>query len=111
MASEPAVQLTVLTLESDNPYNTKLLDDYGQILYTIMTDWSSRKRPFTRVFNHSFCRVAEWQWRDVLGDLIILGENSSPSKSSRIATIKGRSMFSRYVTTFAFTRFFANPYN
>ncbi|TFY60652.1 hypothetical protein EVG20_g7342 [Dentipellis fragilis] len=66
--SEPLV--TTLVFSPDNPCNTTILED-GDIAYTVTTD-ASGKMPVTRVCDGEGRCVADWVWRELRSDLLML---------------------------------------
>src|SRR5712671_2455036 len=61
-----------LQLERDNPCNTTIVDQDGNALYTVATDFANPKKPVTHVHDGIGKLVAEWEWRDARSDLLTI---------------------------------------
>lgn len=54
-----------LTLQPDNPSNTKLIDEDGNTAYTITTTFDDKSVATTTICDETGKRVADWIWRDM----------------------------------------------
>ncbi|KAI5118572.1 hypothetical protein M0805_004188, partial [Coniferiporia weirii] len=78
MASTPNPgqgSILALTLTRDNPVNTELVDDEGEVRYTVKTLYESpeRARPLTQVCNGAGQTLAALAWHDVRSDRVAFG--------------------------------------
>ncbi|KAG5733423.1 hypothetical protein E4T56_gene11756 [Termitomyces sp. T112] len=70
-----------LTFEHDNPCNTTIFDgETGKILYQVVTEHG--KNTVTRVDKADGETIASWVWRDILPDIITIGNGKPLSVGS-----------------------------
>ncbi|KAI9463221.1 hypothetical protein BJY52DRAFT_1115801 [Lactarius psammicola] len=69
MPGESAISLR---FERDNPCNTTIVDQDGNIVYTVATEFPSSGKPVTRVHDGIGKLVAEWIWGDARSDLLTI---------------------------------------
>ena len=55
----------ILSFQPDNPSNTKLVDEDGNVAYTITTTFDDKSVPTTTVCDENGKRIADWIWRDM----------------------------------------------
>ncbi len=68
-----ASDIIKLTLSPDNPVNCSLVNDEGETLYTVITEFQP-KDTITTVRNASQDVIASLQWRDHLPDKVTIGD-------------------------------------
>ncbi len=79
MPGESAISLR---FERDNPCNTTIVDQDGNIVYTVATEFPSAGKPVTRVHDGIGKLVAEWIWGDARSDLLTIRGRPQTSASS-----------------------------
>ena len=72
--------LTKFTLTPDNPCNTTLTNQNGEVTYTIVTD-HTKKATTTQVRNAQEEVIGSSEWRDVLPDKVTFGSKKPLSLS------------------------------
>ncbi|KAI0267714.1 hypothetical protein BC834DRAFT_869599 [Gloeopeniophorella convolvens] len=74
--------VVTLRLERDNPCNTTIVDQDGNVFYTVATDFTDASKPVTRLQDGIGKQVAEWIWRDARSDLLtIRGHGQTPASA------------------------------
>ena len=74
------MSIRVLEFEPDNPSNTTIYSEYGDILYTVETIFPG-KQTLTHVRNHEEDILATLEWHDALPDKVSLGNKQQVSIS------------------------------
>jgi len=61
-----------LRFERDNPCNTTIVDQDGNMFYAVTTDFAKPDKPVTRLHDGTGKLAAEWTWRDARSDLLTI---------------------------------------
>jgi hypothetical protein len=93
-----AAAVLSLRFERDNPCNTTIVDQDGNTLYTVATDFSKPDKPVTRLHDGIGNLVAEWTWRDVRSDLLTIRDRPQTPASAWLK--KSIIPFREYVCSF-----------